>query len=152
MASMYISNQTAPALSDDVKYALRDKSRLKTWYTLRYDNASLSMKRARDMFVISNRFGLFESDSGFTPAASSAPDVNDIDVSFKECIDVFSFLNIAKSPFAKDKTYLSYMKCYEEDMKFTRDVDMAEQGATPSIKPERLKSMPRLQIILTASM
>lgn len=105
-----------------LKSALKDKSRFRAWYEIRYNSnagISKSIGIAKRRFKESNEFGLFEDDeSNIKLINNQLSQINVKNISFEECIDVFTYLNIAKSPRTKDKTYLEDIKQYETENKF----------------------------------
>ena len=111
LALLYISEtkHLDPALVGYIK----SKNRFKAWFWLAYESLrtetsdEISLLREK----ISNEFGLYENDAQ--------------NVSFAECIDVFSHLNISKAKYEikdqnnkeiiQDVTHLEFIKLYESD-------------------------------------
>lgn len=111
LALLYISEtkHLDPALVGYIK----SKNRFKAWFWLAYE--SLKTETSDEISLlrekISNEFGLYENDAQ--------------NVSFAECIDVFSHLNISKAKYEikdqnnkeiiQDVTHLEFIKLYESD-------------------------------------
>ena len=111
LALLYISEtkHLDPALVGYIK----SKNRFKAWFWLAYE--SLKTETSDEISLlrekISNEFGLYENDAQ--------------NVSFAECIDVFSHLNISKAKYKikdqnnkeiiQDVTHLEFIKLYESD-------------------------------------
>ena len=111
LALLYISEtkHLDPALVGYIK----SKNRFKAWFWLAYE--SLKTETSDEISLlrekISNEFGLYENDTQ--------------NVSFAECIDVFSHLNISKAKYEikdqnnkeiiQDVTHLEFIKLYKSD-------------------------------------
>ena len=111
LALLYIgeTKHLDPALVGYIK----SKNRFKAWFWLAYE--SLKTETSDEISLlrekISNEFGLYENDAQ--------------NVSFAECIDVFSHLNISKAKYEikdqnnkeiiQDVTHLEFIKLYESD-------------------------------------
>ncbi|WP_103573100.1 glycoside hydrolase family 19 protein [Campylobacter concisus] len=124
LALLHISSKKNidPALA---KY-IKSKSRFKAWFWLAHESFSgdnpHNLKLLRQK--ISAQFGLYESDENNRALSDSSSTASMERVSFGECIDVFTHLNISKAMYVtKDKngkehkedvTHLEFMQKDEE--------------------------------------
>ena len=124
LALLHISNKKNidPALA---KY-IKSKSRFKAWFWLAFESFSgdnpYNLKLLRQK--ISAQFGLYESDENNKALSDSSSAASMERVSFGECIDIFTHLNISKAMYVtKDKngkehkedvTHLEFMQKDEE--------------------------------------
>ena len=124
LALLHISSKKNidPALA---KY-IKSKSRFKAWFWLAFESFSgdnpYNLKLLRQK--ISAQFGLYESDENNKALSDSSSAANMERVSFGECIDIFTHLNISKAMYVtKDKngkehkedvTHLEFMQKDEE--------------------------------------
>ncbi|MGF7493579.1 glycoside hydrolase family 24 protein [Campylobacter concisus] len=124
LALLHISSKKNidPALA---KY-IKNKSRFKAWFWLAFESFSgdnphnLKLLRKK----ISAQFGLYESDENNRALSDSSSTASMERVSFGECIDIFTHLNISKAMYVtKDKngkehkedvTHLEFMQKDEE--------------------------------------
>ncbi|WP_187422415.1 hypothetical protein, partial [Campylobacter concisus] len=104
LALLHISSKKNidPALA---KY-IKSKSRFKAWFWLAFESFSgdnpYNLKLLRQK--ISAQFGLYESDENNKALSDSSSAANMERVSFGECIDIFTHLNISKAMYVtKDK-------------------------------------------------
>ena len=113
LALLHISNKKNidPALA---KY-IKSKSRFKAWFRLAFESFSgdnphnLKLLRKK----ISAQFGLYESDENNRVLSDTSSAASMERVSFGECIDIFTHLNISKAMYVtKDKNG----KEYKEDV------------------------------------
>ena len=124
LALLYISSKKNidPALASYIK----NKSRFKAWFWLAFESFSgdnpYNFKLLRKK--ISAQFGLYESDENNKALSDSSSAASMERVSFGECIDIFTHLNISKAMYVtKDKngkehkedvTHLEFMQKDEE--------------------------------------
>ena len=124
LALLHISSKKNidPALA---KY-IKSKSRFKAWFWLAFESFSgdnpYNLKLLRKK--ISAQFGLYESDENNKALSDSSSAASMERVSFGECIDIFTHLNISKAMYVtKDKngkehkedvTHLEFMQKDEE--------------------------------------
>ena len=124
LALLHISSKKNidPALA---KY-IKNKSRFKAWFWLAFENFSgdnpYNLKLLRKK--ISAQFGLYESDENNRALSDTSSAASMERVSFGECIDIFTHLNISKAMYVtKDKngkehkedvTHLEFMQKDEE--------------------------------------
>ena len=124
LALLHISSKKNidPALA---KY-IKSKSRFKAWFWLAFESFSgdnpYNLKLLRKK--ISAQFGLYESDENNKALSDSSSAANMERVSFGECIDVFTHLNISKAMYVtkhkngkehkEDVTHLEFMQKDEE--------------------------------------
>mgnify|MGYP002753637513 CR=1 FL=1 len=124
LALLHISSKKNidPALARYIK----SKSRFKAWFWLAYESFSgdnpHNLKLLRQK--ISAQFGLYESDENNRALSDSSSTASMERVSFGECIDVFTHLNISKAMYVtkhkngkehkEDVTHLEFMQKDEE--------------------------------------
>ena len=124
LALLHISSKKNidPALARYIK----SKSRFKAWFWLAYESFSgdnpHNLKLLRQK--ISAQFGLYESDENNRALSDSSSAASMERISFGECIDIFTHLNISKAMYVtKDKngkehkedvTHLEFMQKDEE--------------------------------------
>ena len=124
LALLHISNKKNidPALA---KY-IKSKSRFKAWFWLAFESFSgdnpYNLKLLRKK--ISAQFGLYESDENNRALSDSSSAASMERISFGECIDIFSHLNISKAMYVtkhkngkehkEDVTHLEFMQKDEE--------------------------------------
>lgn len=122
IALMSMTYNNPSLVGDGLKAHLRAKNRFGAWYEIRYkSNADNDIGIAKRRFIESNEFGLFESSEN--NEAINNNDLTNISInaiSFEECLDLFSLLNVAK---IKDKdepsiTYLQNAIAYETTKEF----------------------------------
>ena len=124
LALLHISSKKNidPALA---KY-IKSKSRFKAWFWLAFESFSgdnpYNLKLLRQK--ISAQFGLYESDENNKALSDSSSAASMERVSFGECIDIFTHLNISKAMYVtkhkngkehkEDVTHLEFMQKDEE--------------------------------------
>ena len=124
LALLHISSKKNidPALA---KY-IKSKSRFKAWFWLAFESFSgdnpYNLKLLRKK--ISAQFGLYESDENNKALSDSSSAASMERVSFGECIDIFTHLNISKAMYVtkhkngkehkEDVTHLEFMQKDEE--------------------------------------
>ena len=124
LALLHISSKKNidPALA---KY-IKSKSRFKAWFWLAFESFSgdnpYNLKLLRQK--ISAQFGLYESDENNRALSDSSSAASMERVSFGECIDIFTHLNISKAMYVtkhkngkehkEDVTHLEFMQKDEE--------------------------------------
>lgn len=122
IALMSMTYNNPSLVGNGLKAHLRAKNRFGAWYEIRYkSNADNDIGIAKRRFIESNEFGLFESSEN--NEAINNNDLTNISInaiSFEECLDLFSLLNVAK---IKDKdepsiTYLQNAIAYETTKEF----------------------------------
>ena len=124
LALLHISSKKNidPALASFIK----SKSRFKAWFWLAFESFSgdnphnLKLLRKK----ISAQFGLYESDENNRALSDSSSAASMERISFGECIDIFSHLNISKAMYVtkhkngkehkEDVTHLEFMQKDEE--------------------------------------
>ena len=116
-------------VGNGLKAHLRAKNRFGAWYEIRYkSNADNEIGIAKRRFAESNEFGLFESNENNNAVKENElRDISINAISFEECLDLFSLLNVAK---IKDKdepsiTYLQNAIAYETTKKFNGNKTIA---------------------------
>ena len=122
IALMSMTYNNPSLVGNGLKAHLRAKNRFGAWYEIRYkSNADNEIGIAKRRFIESNEFGLFESDANNEAISNNRLANIDINaISFEECLDLFSLLNVAK---IKDKdepsiTYLQNAIAYETTKEF----------------------------------
>ena len=109
-------------VGNSLKAHLRAKNRFGAWYEIRYkSNADNDIGIAKRRFAESNEFGLFESDANNEAISNNRLANIDINaISFEECLDLFSLLNVAKIK-EKDEPSITYLQnaiAYETTKEF----------------------------------
>ena len=135
------------------KEALKEQSRLKLWYEIRYNSGSTKNKDiALRRFKQSNLFGLYENNDInniiLQPLYDSTPLTNNLNqykVSLNEAITFFTFLNIAKHP--QSHTYYTSIISLEAAIKkyFTNN-DFPQSQSLDSITQAFLNTMKQYYI------
>ena len=122
IALMSMTYNNPSLIGNGLKAHLRAKNRFGAWYEIRYkSNAGNEIGIAKRRFAESNEFGLFESSENNEALSNNRLANIDINaISFEECLDLFSLLNVAK---IKDKdepsiTYLQNAIAYETTKEF----------------------------------
>ena len=122
IALMSMTYNNPSLIGDGLKAHLRAKNRFGAWYEIRYkSNAGNEIGIAKRRFAESNEFGLFESDANNEEVNDNTlANISINAISFEECLDLFSLLNVAK---IKDKdepsiTYLQNAIAYETTKEF----------------------------------
>ena len=129
IALMSMTYNNPSLVGNGLKAHLRARNRFGAWYEIRYkSNADNDIGIAKRRFAESNEFGLFESDANNEAISNNRLANIDINaISFEECLDLFSLLNVAK---IKDKdepsiTYLQNAIVYETTKKFNGNKTIA---------------------------
>ena len=135
IALMSMTYNNPSLIGNGLKAHLRAKNRFGAWYEIRYkSNAGNEIGIAKRRFAESNEFGLFESSENNEALSNNRLANIDINaISFEECLDLFSLLNVAK---IKDKdepsiTYLQNAIAYETTKEFKGNRTIPEYLATP---------------------
>lgn len=122
IALMSMTYNNPSLVGNGLKAHLRARNRFGAWYEIRYkSNGDNDIGIAKRRFAESNEFGLFESDANNEAISNNRLANIDINaISFEECLDLFSLLNVAK---IKDKdepsiTYLQNAIAYETTKEF----------------------------------
>ena len=122
IALMSMTYNNPSLVGNGLKAHLRAKNRFGAWYEIRYkSNADNEIGIAKRRFAESNEFGLFESNENNNAVKENElRDISINAISFEECLDLFSLLNVAK---IKDKdepsiTYLQNAIAYETTKEF----------------------------------
>ena len=109
-------------VGNGLKAHLRAKNRFGAWYEIRYkSNADNEIGIAKRRFAESNEFGLFESNENNNAVKENElRDISINAISFEECLDLFSLLNVAKIK-EKDEPSITYLQnaiAYETTKEF----------------------------------
>ena len=122
IALMSMTYNNPSLVGNGLKAHLRAKNRFGAWYEIRYkSNADNDIGIAKRRFIESNEFGLFEdADNNGRVKRNELANISINAISFEECLDLFSLLNVAK---IKDKdepsiTYLQNAIAYEATKEF----------------------------------
>lgn len=122
IALMSMTYNNPSLVGSGLKAHLRARNRFGAWYEIRYkSNADNNIGIAKRRFIESNEFGLFESSENNEALNNNAlTNISINAISFEECLDLFSLLNVAK---IKDKdepsiTYLQNAIAYETTKEF----------------------------------
>lgn len=122
IALMSMTYNNPSLVGNGLKAHLRAKNRFGAWYEIRYkSNADNEIGIAKRRFIESNEFGLFESNANNNAVKQNTlTNISINAISFEECLDLFSLLNVAK---IKDKdepsiTYLQNAIAYETTKEF----------------------------------
>lgn len=122
IALMSMTYNNPSLVGNGLKAYLRAKNRFGAWYEIRYkSNGDNNIGIAKRRFIESNEFGLFESNENNEALNNNTlTNISINAISFEECLDLFSLLNVAK---IKDKdepsiTYLQNAIEYETTKKF----------------------------------
>ena len=122
IALMSMTYNNPSLVGNGLKAHLRAKNRFGAWYEIRYkSNADNEIGIAKRRFIESNEFGLFESDANNEAISNNRLANIDINaISFEECLDLFSLLNVAKIK-EKDEPSITYLQnaiAYETTKEF----------------------------------
>ena len=122
IALMSMTYNNPSLVGDGLKAHLRAKNRFGAWYEIRYkSNGDNEIGIAKRRFVESNKFGLFESSENNEAVSNNRLANIDINaISFEECLDLFSLLNVAKIKEQDEPsiTYLQNAIAYETTKEF----------------------------------
>ena len=118
-----------------LKAHLRARNRFGAWYEIRYkSNADNEIGIAKRRFAESNEFGLFEdADNNGRVKRNELANISINAISFEECLDLFSLLNVAKIK-EKDEPSITYLQnaiAYETTKEFKGNRTIPEYLATP---------------------
>lgn len=122
IALMSMTYNNPSLVGNGLKAHLRAKNRFGAWYEIRYkSNADNEIGIAKRRFIESNEFGLFESkENNNAVKENELGDISINAISFEECLDLFSLLNVAKIK-EKDEPSITYLQnaiAYETTKKF----------------------------------
>lgn len=122
IALMSMTYNNPSLVGNGLKAHLRARNRFGAWYEIRYkSNGDNEIGIAKRRFIESNEFGLFESNANNNEVKhNTLTNISINAISFEECLDLFSLLNVAK---IKDKdepsiTYLQNAIAYETTKEF----------------------------------
>ena len=122
IALMSMTYNNPSLVGNGLKAHLRARNRFGAWYEIRYkSNADNDIGIAKRRFIESNEFGLYEdADNNGRVKRNELANISINAISFEECLDLFSLLNVAK---IKDKdepsiTYLQNAIAYETTKEF----------------------------------
>ena len=122
IALMSMTYNNPSLVGNGLKAHLRAKNRFGAWYEIRYkSNADNEIGIAKRRFIESNEFGLFESkENNNAVKENELGDISINAISFEECLDLFSLLNVAKIK-EKDEPSITYLQnaiAYETTKEF----------------------------------
>ena len=122
IALMSMTYNNPSLVGSGLKAHLRAKNRFGAWYEIRYkSNADNNIGIAKRRFAESNEFGLFESNENNNAVKqNNLTNISINAISFEECLDVFSLLNVAKIK-EKDEPSITYLQnaiAYETTKEF----------------------------------
>ena len=122
IALMSMTYNNPSLVGDSLKARLRARNRFGAWYEIRYkSNADNEIGIAKRRFAESNEFGLFESrENNNAIKQNTLTDISINAISFEECLDLFSLLNVAKIK-EKDEPSITYLQnaiAYETTKEF----------------------------------
>ena len=118
-------NENQQVFGKGFKEALKEKSRCKLWYEIRYNSGSTKDKDiAIRRFKQSNLFGLYENNDinnilfqSLCDSTYTTQNLNQYKVSLNEALTFFTFLNIAKRPQSRIGTYYDSILTLETAIK-----------------------------------
>ena len=122
IALMSMTYNNPSLVGNGLKAHLRARNRFGAWYEIRYkSNADNEIGIAKRRFAESNEFGLFESDANNEEVNDNTlANISINAISFEECLDIFSLLNVAKIK-EKDEPSITYLQnaiAYETTKEF----------------------------------
>lgn len=122
IALMSMTYNNPSLVGNGLKAHLRAKNRFGAWYEIRYkSNADNEIGIAKRRFAESNEFGLFEdTDNNGRVKRNELANISINAISFEECLDLFSLLNVAKIK-EKDEPSITYLQnaiAYETTKEF----------------------------------
>lgn len=122
IALMSMTYNNPSLVGDGLKAHLRAKNRFGAWYEIRYkSNGDNNIGIAKRRFIESNEFGLFESNANNEALNDNTlTDISINAISFEECLDLFSLLNVAKIK-ERDEPSITYLQnaiAYETTKEF----------------------------------
>ena len=129
IALMSMTYNNPSLVGNGLKAHLRARNRFGAWYEIRYkSNADNEIGIAKRRFAESNEFGLFESNENNNAVEENRlRDISINAISFEECLDLFSLLNVAKIK-EKDEPSITYLQnaiVYETTKKFNGNKTIA---------------------------
>lgn len=135
IALMSMTYNNPSLVGDGLKAYLRARNRFGAWYEIRYkSNADNDIGIAKRRFIESNEFGLFEdADNNGRVKRNELANISINAISFEECLDLFSLLNVAKIK-EKDEPSITYLQnaiAYETTKEFKGNRTIPEYLATP---------------------
>ncbi|WP_462105733.1 hypothetical protein [Campylobacter concisus] len=135
IALMSMTYNNPSLVGNGLKAHLRAKNRFGAWYEIRYkSNADNEIGIAKRRFIESNEFGLFESNENNNAVKENElGDISINAISFEECLDLFSLLNVAKIK-EKDEPSITYLQnaiAYETTKEFKGNRTIPGYLATP---------------------
>ena len=122
IALMSMTYNNPSLVGSGLKAHLRARNRFGAWYEIRYkSNADNEIGIAKRRFAESNEFGLFEdADNNGRVKRNELANISINAISFEECLDLFSLLNVAKIK-EKDEPSITYLQnaiAYETTKEF----------------------------------
>ncbi|WP_148785721.1 hypothetical protein [Campylobacter concisus] len=122
IALMSMTYNNPSLVGNGLKAHLRARNRFGAWYEIRYkSNADNEIGIAKRRFAESNEFGLFESNTNNNEVKQNTlTNISINAISFEECLDLFSLLNVAKIK-EKDEPSITYLQnaiAYETTKEF----------------------------------
>ena len=122
IALMSMTYNNPSLVGNGLKAYLRARNRFGAWYEIRYkSNGDNNIGIAKRRFIESNEFGLFESNENNEALNNNTlTNISINAISFEECLDLFSLLNVAKIK-EKDEPSITYLQnaiAYETTKKF----------------------------------
>jgi hypothetical protein len=136
IALMSMTYNNPSLVGDGLKAHLRAKNRFGAWYEIRYkSNGDNDIGIAKRRFAESNEFGLFEdTDNNGRVKRNELTNISINAISFEECLDLFSLLNVAKIK-EKDEPSITYLQnaiAYETTKEFKGNRTIPGYLATPN--------------------
>ena len=129
IALMSMTYNNPSLVGNGLKAHLRARNRFGAWYEIRYkSNGDNNIGIAKRRFIESNEFGLFESNENNEALNNNTlTNISINAISFEECLDLFSLLNVAKIK-EKDEPSITYLQnaiAYETTKKFNGNKTIA---------------------------
>lgn len=129
IALMSMTYNNPSLVGNGLKAYLRARNRFGAWYEIRYkSNGDNNIGIAKRRFIESNEFGLFESNENNEALNNNTlTNISINAISFEECLDLFSLLNVAKIK-EKDEPSITYLQnaiAYETTKKFNGNKTIA---------------------------
>lgn len=122
IALMSMTYNNPSLVGNGLKAHLRARNRFGAWYEIRYkSNGDNEIGIAKRRFIESNEFGLFESNANNNEVKhNTLTNISINAISFEECLDLFSLLNVAKIKEEDEPsiTYLQNAIAYETTKEF----------------------------------
>ena len=122
IALMSMTYNNPSLVGNGLKAYLRARNRFGAWYEIRYkSNGDNEIGIAKRRFIESNEFGLYEdADNNGRVKRNELANISINAISFEECLDLFSLLNVAKIK-EKDEPSITYLQnaiAYETTKEF----------------------------------